>query len=92
MIRFIMVCKVIIEHNKLLSKAWGRCHIKKYFMFTKFPKDIKPFTLVMLLITAGQFYSCRTTVLEVLITDLQLAVLYLFVSLIIDWVRMSNDR
>lgn len=64
--------------------------MKKYFKFTRLKESLKTFIISLLMIIAAQLYT-HTPVDIMIIGDLILAVLYVFETLVIDWVRMKSD-
>lgn len=65
--------------------------MKKYFKFTRLKETLKPFGIVMIMILVGQCYT-HTPVNIIIIGDLILVVLYVFETLVVDWVRMKGDK
>lgn len=64
--------------------------MKKYFKFTRLKETLKTFIILLLMIIVGQLYT-HTPVHIMIIGDFILAVLYVFETLVIDWVRMKNN-
>lgn len=64
--------------------------MKKYFKFTRLKETLKPFSILMIMIVVGQCYT-HTPIGIIVIGDFILMVLYVFETLVIDWVRMKNN-
>ena len=73
--------------------------LKKYFKFTRFrdKKCFRCFILLMILIVVGQCCNTNMSIDEIIITDLMLAGMFVFATLIVDWVEIikitqKNDK
>lgn len=64
--------------------------MKKYFKFTRLKETLKSFVIVLFMLVICQCYT-HTPVGIIIIGDLILVVLYVFETLVIDWVRMRKN-
>lgn len=64
--------------------------MKDYFKFTRFRKNLKKFIILMAIIVVGQCWHSNMSGVEIIITNLILTVIYVFATLVVDWIHMKN--
>lgn len=75
----------------LLNKVrW--CNIKKYFKFTKLKECYKSSIALIIVIIWAQCYNSNMSISEIIITDLIMIALWIFSTLVIDWIRIKNNN
>lgn len=66
--------------------------MKKYFKFTRFRKTWKSFVVMMIAFIVRSFRHSHMSIDEIIITHLILAAIYVFATLVVDWVQMKSDN
>lgn len=65
--------------------------MKKYFKFTRFRESWKSFIILMIIFVVDRLYNGHMSIGKIIITYLVLAIIYVFATLVVDWVRMKSD-
>lgn len=86
--------QVIVYHFSVKQRVIGgytKKKMKKYFKFTTLRKTWKSFVVVMIAYIVRRFKNSHMSIGEIIITHLIVAAIYVFATLVVDWVQMKSD-
>lgn len=65
--------------------------MKKYFKFTRLRESWKGLIVLMIIFVVDRFRNGHMSIGEIIITYFILTIIYVFATLVVDWVRMKNN-